>query len=102
MTACEFAWCEQSAPEHVEHMGVLGTAVADGNEVEVRIFLDPGPKDDELLTYSFDLDWSIAADDGVREIAALRSIFDQISAIVTAAEAIYPARWRDLFDGVAA
>lgn len=102
MSACEFAWCDARDDDgHTLHTGVLAVATADGNDIDVRICLDPFPGD-ATLSYSFEWDWYIDSGNAVREFAALRSMLDQIEAVVTEAEKVYPGKLRALMAGVSA
>lgn len=86
---CTHTWCDGTIPGHTEHSGILATVSAGGNDIDVRIYLDTDPEDD-CLTYSFDWDWSIASGDAPREFAVLRSLLDQIEAVIREAETVYP------------
>jgi hypothetical protein len=102
VSACEFTWCDARDEDgHTLHAGVLDVATADGNDIDVRIALDPY-KGDELLSYSFEWDWRIDSGDAVREFAVLRSLLDQIEAVVTEAEKVYPGKLRALMFEVTA
>ena len=96
MTTCEFAWCDARDEDgHTLHTGVLDVATADGNNIDVRLCLDPH-KGAELLSYSFEWDWFIDSGTAAREFAVLRSLLDQIEAVVTEAEKVYPDKLRSL------
>lgn len=102
MSACEFAWCDvRDVGPHNLHTGVLAVVSADGNDIDVRIVLDLY-KGDEELSYRFEWYWGIDSGNTVREFAALRSLLDQIEAVVTEAEKVYPDKFRSLKAGVSA
>ncbi len=101
MSVCEFTWCDPAPIGHTFHTGVLAVATADGNEIDVRITLDPRP-DDAILSYGFDWDWFIDSGTAAREFAALHSILDQIEAVVTEAEKVYPGKLQALMAEVTA
>lgn len=90
---CTHAWCDSALPGHTEHTGILATVSAGGNDIDVRIYLDTDPEEN-CLAYSFDWDWSIATGDAPQEFAVLRSLLDQIEAVIHEAEKVYPREIR--------
>jgi hypothetical protein len=94
MSDCKFAWCEQDdGPGHDLHHGKLVTACAGESEAEVWAVLDLNPEV-ASLTYTFEMDWSIASGDSPAEFADLRSIIDQMEAAIAAADEALSAELR--------
>jgi hypothetical protein len=85
---CQYEWCAEDSHEDDMHYGRIGSATAGESKVDVTLMLlaetDEYPDSPPSLTFNLDFGegWEIDYGDIDTEVADLRSIVDQISAIL--------------------